>query len=775
MIGTLVGPARRTVAGLGALLVVVAVVVLALRAERAPSPVPASAPPQEFSAQRALVPLQEIATEPRPLGSAAGDRARDQLAGALRAAGFSVQISRGVGAITAEGNASFGRVDNIVATLPGRDPTGSVVLAAHYDSVAAGPGASDDGAAVAAMLETVRALGSDQLGGTDRLRNDLVLLITDGEEDGLLGASAFVRQHPLARERAVVLNWEARGVSGPSLMFETSRNNAALVELFAAAAPHPYGDSSMVELYRLLPNDTDFTEFAGAGLPGMNFAYLQDAARYHTPGDTVANLDRASLQHHGANMLGLTRALGNADLATLSADHDAVYFRFLGPVLTYPVVLVWPLALLAGLALIALVAFARRRRLLSVPRLLLGAASVVLALGAAVLLAQGLWWVLVALRLDYAENPFLYRPQLYQGAVAGLAALALVAWYLLLRRKLGPAALACGGLAWLVLLGVLTAWAAPGASHLFALPALGCAVGGLVAVLLRRRSVWPVPALTVGVVPAVVLLMPLGVGTFDAAGLAQGGAAAALLVLFGLALLPVFELVLPPPGQPLGAGRGVAIPVTGSLLVLALTGTGLAVDQVDAAHPRRTDLAYLLDADTGRASWVSQDADPAGWTRRYVQDRSDEPAGLADGPVWLGPAPVLPAPAPEVTLRSRRGDTVELHVSSPRSATAVVLRVEHRVDQVTVTAPGLAPATRTVEGTRPGRWPTEIRFGDLPAEGIDVTLRVTPGGSGPLRIACYDQTYGLAGLPGFVPRPPGLEQPPSRHSDTVVVARSYEF
>ncbi|MGH3911274.1 MAG: aminopeptidase, partial [Pseudonocardiaceae bacterium] len=379
------------------------------------------------------------------------------------------------------------------------------------------------------------------------------------------------------------------------------------------------------------------------------------------------------------------------------------------------------------------------------------------------------------LRPDYAANPFLYRPQLYQGAVAGLAALALVAWYLLLRRKLGPTALACGGLAWLVLLGVLTAWAAPGASHLFALPALGCAVGGLVAVLLRRRAVWPVLALTAGVVPAVVLLMPLGVGTFDAAGLAQGGAAAALLALFGLALLPVLELLLTPPGQPLGAGRGVAIPVVGFLLVLALTGTGLAVDQVDAAHPRRTDLAYLLDADTGRASWVSQDADPAGWTRRYVQDRSDGPAGLADGPVWLGPAPVLPTPAPDVTLRSRRGDTVELHVSSPRSATAVVLRVEHRVDQVTVTAPGLAPATRTVEGTRPGRWPTEIRFGDLPAEGIDVTLRVTPGGPDPLRIACYDRTYGLVGIPGFVPRPPGLEQPPGRDSDAVVVARSYEF
>lgn len=772
MIGTLAGPVRRVAAGLFALLILVAVAGLVLRSERAPEPVPASAPAAEFSAQRALGPLRELATEPRPLGSAASDRVRDQLAATLRSAGFSVQISRGVGALTAAGRVGFGRVDNIVATLTGRDPTGSVVLAAHYDSVAAGPGASDDGAALAAMLETVRALRS-----TGPLRNDLVLLLTDGEEDGLLGASAFAGQHPLARQRAVVLNWEARGVSGPSLMFETSRNNAALVELFATAAPHPHGDSSLVELYRLLPNDTDFTEFAGAGLAGMNFAYVQGAARYHSPGDSVAHLDPASLQHHGANMLGLTRALGNTDLATLSAGHDDVYFRALGPMITYPVALARPLALLAALALGVLVALARWRRLLSIPRLLLGAGSVAAAPAGAAALAQGLWWVLLQWRPDYAENPFLYRPQLYQGAVAGLAGLALMCWYLLLRRRLGPAALACGGLGWLVVLGVLAAWQAPGASHLFALPALGAALGGLLAVLLRRRSGWPVVVLTAGVVPAVVVLLPLGVGTFDAAGLAQGGAAAAVLALFGLVLLPVVELLLPPPAQPLGAARAWALPVGAMTLVLTLTGAGLAVDRIDPAHPRRTDLTYLLDTDTGRAQWVSRDVEPAGWTRRYVRDRGPDPtgeaAGAGSGPVWLGPAPVLPAPAPEVTLRSRRGDVVTLHVASHRSAGTVVLRVGNRVDQVTVAAAGSAPVSRMVQGTRPGRWPTEITVGDPPAEGIDLTLRIPHRGA--LSVLCHDQSYGLRGVPGFVPRPPGLEQSPGRGSDRVLVQRIYRF
>ncbi|MDQ3886892.1 MAG: M28 family peptidase [Actinomycetota bacterium] len=769
MIAKLVEPTRTRFAVLVALLVVVAGVVAALLSQRPPEPVPASAPAQQFSAERAVGYLEEFATEPRPLGSAASDRTRDYLADVLRSAGLSVRIERGIGGRTVEGYAGFGLVDNIVAILPGRDPTGAVLLVAHYDSVTAGPGASDDAAAVAAMLETVRAVRAGQ-----PLRNDLGLVITDGEEAGLLGAEAFVRSNPPAGQRAVVLNWEARGASGPSLMFETSPDNAALVEVFADAAPYPHGDSSLVEIYRLLPNDTDLTEFLGAGLPGLNFAYVEDPARYHTPGDTIANLDRASLQHHGANMLGLARALGNIDLATLDTDHDATYFRFLGLLVTYPNALVWPLALLAVAALGALVALARWRQLLSLPRLALGVVAVLLPIATSAALAQGLWWVLLQLRPDYANTTFLHRPGLFQAAIVVLAALAVVVWYLVLRRRVGPAALGCGWLVWAALLGVLTAWAAPGTSFLFTLPALGWAGGGLLAVM-ARHSIWSVVAMAAGTVPAVVLLLPLGLNSFAVGGLAEGWLVAALLALFGLVLLPLGELLLPPPAQRLGRGPAVAVPVTGVLLVLALAGAGLVADRPDAWHPRPADLAYVLDADTGRATWISRDTAPAAWARRYVTTRAaSAPAGLSDGgfaegPVWTGPAPAVRAPAPELTVRSHTGDELTLHVASRRSAPTVVLRIDHRVEQVTVTAPGLAPLTRTLDGTMPGPWPTEIRFDDLPASGIDLTLRVPHEDL--VRIVAYDLTDGLAGIPGFVPRPPDVER--GRGSDAVVSTRTY--
>jgi hypothetical protein len=88
--------------------------------------------------------LQRIAgPEPTPIGSVGSDAIRDQLVAALSAAGFNVEVQTGVGSQTFESTTVAGRVDNVVASLAGQDSTGSVVLAAHYDS--AGESAVRDG------------------------------------------------------------------------------------------------------------------------------------------------------------------------------------------------------------------------------------------------------------------------------------------------------------------------------------------------------------------------------------------------------------------------------------------------------------------------------------------------------------------------------------------------------------------------------------------------------------------------------------------------------
>ena len=221
------------------------------------------------------------------------------------------------------GRSSTVAVNNVIAVLKGSNSGRALLLAAHYDTVANSPGASDDGAGVATLLETARALKSGP-----PLQNDLIFLFSDGEEVGLLGAEAFVHQHPLAKQVALALNFEARGASGPSVLFETSDNNAWLIDQFAASAPYPNGNSVAYEIYRRMPNSTDMHVFKAAGIAGLNFAYFDGVNRYHSSSDDLQNLSEASLQHHGTYALALAQRFGNASLDT-PGNGNVVYFDLL--------------------------------------------------------------------------------------------------------------------------------------------------------------------------------------------------------------------------------------------------------------------------------------------------------------------------------------------------------------------------------------------------------------------------------------------------------------
>lgn len=216
---------------------------------------------------------------------------------------------------------------NLVARLPGHAGTRSVLLAAHYDSSPRAPGAGDDSAAVAALLETARALRA----GPPR-RNDVLLLLTDGEEQGMLGARGFIAEDKAAHQVGLVLNFDARGNSGPVIMFETSPRNATLVRTFARVVPYPVANSLTHTVYRWLPNYTDFTIFEKAGMPGFSFAMIDGFPAYHTALDTPENLSGASLQHQGSYALALAQHFGNLDLTAgeLEADADLIYFNAWG-------------------------------------------------------------------------------------------------------------------------------------------------------------------------------------------------------------------------------------------------------------------------------------------------------------------------------------------------------------------------------------------------------------------------------------------------------------
>ncbi|MET8039882.1 M28 family peptidase [Micromonospora sp. NPDC005215] len=760
---------------------------------RTPTPKPAGAPVGEFSAGRAYEDVQVIAARSHVAGSAANDQVRAHLEQQLRGLGLETEVQDTVapeaGQLSgAAGGTTVARVRNVVARLPGTDSTGRVFLVAHYDSVQTGPGGNDDAAGTSTILEVARALTTGP-----RPRNDIVFVLTDAEEACLCGASAFAASHPLAADGGVVLNLEARGSTGPVIMFETSRNNAKLVDVFGRAAPHPVGTSFAVEIYRALPNDTDFTAFLNQKFVGLNSAYIDGGAIYHTPLDTPAAMDRGSLQQHGDNALGLAREFGRTDLTDLRSGHDATYFPVPGGLVRYPGTLTLPLALLAVAAVAALGWLIRRRGRASTGRLAAGFGLALVPIVVAPVAAQLLWLAITTIRPGYAELLDPYRPVWYRLAVVALAVATVFTWYALLRRRIGPAALAVGGLAWLALLGVLLAVAVPGGAYLTTVPALAGALGGLVALRTRQTGPWPVVAVTAAAAVGVVILLPTVVLLFPALGMGMGGVAALVVVLLGLTALPVVDLLHPQAGgqrglRALRARRlGVLPAAAAAVATVVLAGVGLGVDRFDAAHPAPTHLMYALDADTGDAQWVTHEEELQPWTAQHISPveraslREWFPA-LGHESLRVGTAPNANLPAPTVQLLSDStagGErTLRVRVVPQRTVRLVSLHVDAKTAEVkrAEVAGRAVPVERqpTVEEAGLDRWGFGVVFHAPPPEGIEVTLTVVPRAP-QVSLRAMDASDGLDGLPGFRPRPPGVGIVGSHSSEMLAVARTYPF
>ncbi|TDE30752.1 M20/M25/M40 family metallo-hydrolase [Nonomuraea mesophila] len=707
--------ARHALLGLLALAALLAVTLVDLAP---PAPLAADAPAGSFSAARAHEHLKTIARAPHPVGSAEHARVRDHLIAELRRLGLDVRVQEGVGVLPLDDYddaVPMGRMRTIVATRPGTDPTGKVVLAAHYDSVAAGPGASDDGAGVATILEVARAL-------PDRARNDVVFLLTDGEEDGLLGAEAIAKEGLPGAGPVVVLNNEARGNRGTVQAFRTSPGAAPLMSLYAAVAPHPSADSAFAAVMSVLPNNTDFHVFGRAGWLGIDSAFVGGGAYYHSPLDDPEHLDQGSLQQMGDNSLALIRALAQIDLDTLTSGGELVYFTVPGLLVRYPA---WLEPIVAGATLVlagVLVWVLRRRpgsfppplnEAVSLPRTFAatGLGLVLVAVSAAA--GLGLWPLLQLIRPEYAGmlagDP--YRPWLYQ---AGLLVLTL-ALVLAARRFLRGAS----PVLLVALLGVLFAVLSPGGSHTLTWPALFAAVGWLVARRVRGDG-WQVLALTLGSAPAVVLLGGTAVGSLDV-GLQIGGVLAAPhFALMLLLLLPLIDRV-----------RVRGLPVAAAVTAVGLVVAGLAVDRFDAEHPRQVRLAYAMDEGSGQAVWgrFTDEAGGAG-KRWFGQDGwATEPAPMAT---------VLRAPALKVlkdeSSAGKRTLTLRL---TPAGTPLVGLSVESRLGPLVVD----------------GR---ELRTGNgfsyhAPAGPLEVTL-VVPAGDR-TRIRVFGRGFDLSVVPGYRPPP----------------------
>ncbi|HWN69337.1 MAG TPA: M20/M25/M40 family metallo-hydrolase [Haliangium sp.] len=590
-----------------------------------PTPRAADAAPGEFSAGRAMAHVQTMAVAPRPVGSDHHARTRSYLLATLRDLGLEVEVQEGTGTAAWPGGASVAPVANVIATLPGTAGGGdALVLAAHYDTVPASPGASDDAVGVATLLEVARALAHGP-----RPARDVAFLLSDGEEIGLLGARLFARAHPLASRAALVMNLEARGTHGPVMMFETTPGNQWSIEQLAQVGG-AFATSVADAAYELMPNDTDLSALGEPTLDGMNFAFIDGASRYHTPGDDIDSVDARTLQQLGDVALGLARRVGDTDLAGARAQApEVVFFDVLGHLVHYPAAWALPLAL-AGLALAAslLIRDLRRGRV-RVARLARAAAALLAGAVAAAVAVALAWMALAAALGEAAVGPsatgpltlgffalatavvglvtrLLLRPgpaqaehtiatELYAGAATALAPLALAVAALMPTASYLPLA---------SLLGVCLAWLASAASAPDALrPGRAAAWGLSLAVL---SSTWG------------AIAVPLHL----ALSMSLAGPIALLLALFVVpVLLPLLDFV--------AGGRRKAV-VSASVLAAFALGAGAVQARLDAhGHSASVPAVEVVDTGTG--------------VRRVIDTRHTEDEwALFLG--WLRPPPPLDAP-----------------------------------------------------------------------------------------------------------------------------------
>jgi hypothetical protein len=757
-----------------------------------------------FSAQRALADIGVIAQAPHPVGSARNQQVRDYLLSRMTVLGLQPQVRAdtvfAAAPLHGPANLHGGRVENLVGVLPGRDPTApALTLMAHYDSVAGSPGASDDAAGVAAILEAVRAIRARGVPA-----RDVLVVITDGEEAGLLGSKAFFQHDPLRGRVGFLINLEARGSSGRALMFETGAANGGAIDLLRRTARRPVSSSLAVFVYRLMSNDTDFTNARAAGVAGFNYAFMGRQFDYHSPTATPASMDPGTLQDLGDQLLSTA---GDAAFAPAlpARSPDVVYSQVFGDmVLAYPPAFGW--LILAACAVLIAVGLWRARRLAPVPWsdlargagaaafAVFGAGAVLVAARRAtgagfgfleqrVLLAQAYRWeaalVLLGLGFLLLSAATLARGRRSMGLVplaAGLAgsafggfdplglALGAIAAVIALLTFARPVARP-GGWAGVMLaalaLAVLVQAIAPLAAQVFAWPLLLAAAGAAATALASRVAK-----------PWLVLL-----GLLAAVGLGWVGGVAHLVYL-GLDLplllvLPiwmaaplVWPLAQPEEGAPPARLLGPALMI-GGLALLAL----VRFDPPwDARTPQASYVAYLMDQDSGRAWLISDPLGRSAWSDTLLRSGGGQLRRLSH---WAFPraldaaqAPVSPQPAPAITLEHLGSGDLRLRAVPPPGARVMALWL--RTD--TIAALTEVSGSPTAVALKPGAWTRLHWEGDQQGP----VLVIRPAGPGTL-----DVRYGASterwpvGAPPLPPRP--ANQMAFGDSDAISVTGTRRF
>jgi len=728
----------------------------------------------EFSQKRALEHLRQIAGSPHSTGTPGNAVARAYILNTCAALGLDTSVGHAIGVSPQGGGAVAANVYNIVARLKGSASSKTVLIAAHYDSQPNAGGAGDDGAGCAAMLETARILKTGR-----PLMNDIVFLFTDGEEDGLLGANAFVRENPLLKDIGIMLNFDNRGGAGPILLSETNPGNGWVIDGFARSGAHHNASSLNYEVYKRLPNSTDYTPFKSSGIAGLNNAFIDGFVHYHSISDIPANLDPGTLQEEGDNMVAEARYFGNVRIGDTKAP-DLTFFNIIGGwFVRYPASLNIVLLVLVNILLVTCLIIGFTGRQVRIPGLAFGFLAFPLMLGILYFVSD---WALKAIRLasplyeGYYSNA--YHPGYYFLALAALGITLFSVVYRWLLSRFSMPSLLGGTLVFLVILLDFLYMIMPTAIYFLCIPLLVLLAGGAFTFFRRPSSSaarQPSPGISLLLlIPAILLLAPIYAMFFVAFDLQATSAAVPALIgiLLGLAL-PLLAAVFRESRWLLPAGAF-------SLCIVAAV-LGLVQNRPSAEQPFKTNLVYVINADQGKARWVSLSFGADRWNKQFFPNAQLLPIATVfpGGPYHLShvltnDAPLQDFPAPTLTVKR---DTIEndrrllsLHLQASPGANSVHLIFDANNLPEKILLQDSVQLDDSTHRRTGFHW---LMYKGITAAGLDLQLQLSTKDSA--RIDVLSRSIGLPAGAGFKGFPPGVIPGPENYSNATIAVKKFSF
>jgi putative pyoverdin transport system ATP-binding/permease protein len=569
----------------------------------------------EFSAERAFNHVQEIARKMHPVGTAENENVRNYILAVAQQLGLQSEIVEAETLEKIRDEIKGGTTKNILVKIPGTEGNHKIAFSSHYDSTPYSYGAADNGAAVGMMLETMRVIKTEK-----PLKNDLLFIFTDGEEETMLGGRGLRDSTGLYREIDLIFNFEARGTSGPSIMFETSSDNNWLIQNLSESGANILATSVSADLYELMPNLTDFTIFKENNLNGLNFAFIGNGDKYHSLLDNTENLSIESILYQGNCSLSLARHFGNLNVFKNNTG-NSVYFSLPGFFVNYSESWVLP-GTLFSLGLLAVVIFwGIKKKRLSGKGIILGFLSFIAILFISLILSLiiGFFAKLIFLSLGGKADEAKYTADYI---VYGGALLAVGLHYVFcsgLWRKIYNLNLTVGILTGWCLILFAAVFLFPGGSYLFFWSVLGGLIACLILIFRKSPSITKLFEFTVMLlfsIPAILVIFPLIYLLSEAFG---ENSLSGVMVLITLLMTSMATLGLVIPNS-----MKKSIPAVFGLAALIFLIAGILPRNNTKQTPAYKNLFFAQNNNTRKAVWASADGNINEWTIQFLGEKPEK-------------------------------------------------------------------------------------------------------------------------------------------------------